>query len=615
MEKINVYDLETYEENNKIIPYCACFIIDNKQESIYWKQDEDLITESFKKIAKISNNDSIDIFVHNINFDGILIIESLTKNNINFNWIIKKNDIFLIRFTYLGCLFKIRCSYKLIPISLKNAIIYEKEYIKKIFPYRFASFNNLEYVGLPPDFIFFDGITLEEYNFFKIENFLFNFKEYSVKYCMNDVLLTQRLVFNIYKIIKNIDEILFWKSFSSSSLSNNFFFKHYNIKKINKNLSKIDSNYIKWSYYGGRCEVFGNIKKNEIINHFDFSGMYGQCMLQKFPVGSGYFSKQKNISEIGFHLIEYESNMHIPVLPHHAPSGKLTFPNGKILGCFWYEEIELFLKENGKILKHYSSYVYDNSDFIFNDFLSEFNEIKKKGGYYKLFSKLIINSLYGSFALNEDEDFVIITFSEKEFFDILKNTNVLTWINKNNCFIITILKDYKSKEFYNKKEKKWSESMTVRNLAYASIIASKARIKLYDSLKDIKKNEGRILYCDTDSYYAAFKKSMIGKKCGEITWSDEYNDGFFIAPKFYGLKNSKETILKIKGVSEKGEKYDEIKKNFYSDKSIITFENQLKITKKNLTLNQEYIKKNININKYDKRVFNKNKTTTSPLNI
>jgi chemotaxis methyl-accepting protein methylase len=52
-------------------------------------------------------------------------------------------------------------------------------------------------------------------------------------------------------------------------------------------------------------------------------------------------------------------------------------------------------------------------------------------------------------------------------------------------------------------------------VAYASIISSKARIKLYNSFNDVIKDGGRLLYCDTDSIFAAYKKNKLNKKCGK----------------------------------------------------------------------------------------------------
>jgi DNA polymerase elongation subunit (family B) len=51
---------------------------------------------------------------------------------------------------------------------------------------------------------------------------------------------------------------------------------------------------------------------------------------------------------------------------------------------------------------------------------------------------------------------------------------------------------------------------------HAAIITSKARIKLYKTFQDISKNNGRLLYCDTDSVFVAYKKNVIGETHGNI---------------------------------------------------------------------------------------------------
>jgi hypothetical protein len=46
--------------------------------------------------------------------------------------------------------------------------------------------------------------------------------------------------------------------------------------------------------------------------------------------------------------------------------------------------------------------------------------------------------------------------------------------------------------------------MSLRNVSYASAIASKARIKLYKAFLEVIADGGRILYCDTDSIFSAY---------------------------------------------------------------------------------------------------------------
>jgi len=59
---------------------------------------------------------------------------------------------------------------------------------------------------------------------------------------------------------------------------------------------------IRESYFGGRTEVFGNQKEDEILLHYDWSGMYAQCMKEKVLGGEVIESNIiKDISHPGFY--------------------------------------------------------------------------------------------------------------------------------------------------------------------------------------------------------------------------------------------------------------------------------------------------------------------------
>ena len=47
---INSYDIETFDEKNKIIPYCICFLFKNKYYSIYYEKNSDIILKSIDYI-------------------------------------------------------------------------------------------------------------------------------------------------------------------------------------------------------------------------------------------------------------------------------------------------------------------------------------------------------------------------------------------------------------------------------------------------------------------------------------------------------------------------------------------------------------------------------------
>jgi hypothetical protein len=75
---INVMDIETFEENEKVIPYCVCLDMDNCEYFFYYKNNIDIIEEVLQTVINKSRQDLIEIYVHNLNFDGVIIIEYLT---------------------------------------------------------------------------------------------------------------------------------------------------------------------------------------------------------------------------------------------------------------------------------------------------------------------------------------------------------------------------------------------------------------------------------------------------------------------------------------------------------------------------------------------------------
>ena len=132
-------------------------------------------------------------------------------------------------------------------------------------------------------------------------------------------------------------------------------------------------------------------------------------------------------------------------------------------------------------------------------------------------------------------------------------------------------------------------------------------------MAECMKDGGRLLYCDTDSIFAAYKLEDMRSKCGGFEWLKTYKDGVFAAPKVYALKGAGgEDEIKIKGVSVKDVEYAQFKDAFYNNESIC-FENQLIFNKANFDLRQTYIRKSIPLFLYDKRRFILNKSSTQPL--
>jgi hypothetical protein len=202
-----------------------------------------------------------------------------------------------------------------------------------LFPYRFVSKKTLNYLGNKPSIEYYNEITLNEY---ENEEEILDLKQKTINYCLKDVEITYNFLLNIKKVLKEVGTSLLSNSYSAPSIAIKVFFKKFNSMKIEPKIKLVEEKYIRNSYFGGRTEVFGNPKSGELIHYFDFSGMYGQCMLEKFPIQIKEFKFENlNLSEIGFHTIEYESDSYIPILPtKNNFDSKLMFKNGKQKGTY-----------------------------------------------------------------------------------------------------------------------------------------------------------------------------------------------------------------------------------------------------------------------------------------
>lgn len=604
---INVFDIETYCNGEEIVPYCLGSEIKEKNYVFYYP--ENVIINFLDRIVNIIEEEKIEIYAHNLNFDGILVINEITKNNIKFTVIAKKNNIYAVSIAYCNKTIILKCSYKIIPMSLRDLGEIEG-FEKKYFPYAFVNKNNLLYDGEIPLEKYWENNDYKLFikTFNKKNNF--NLKNIAIDYCLQDIKLTKRVLNKLFKIIKDEDKSVLNKSLSAPSISHKLYYLKYNNIKIEQNIKTADDIYIRNAYYGGRCEVFGNPLQDEHIKYYDFSGMYAQCMMEFFHSGKGKYEIPTEIKKVGFYNINYKSDIKfLPVLPEHN-NGKLVFMNGEGSGTFWYEEILLFIKMGGVVLKINNAYVYENKELVFENFVNKFTKIREKGGYYKIWGKLMINSLYGSMALQDDKTVQFLTFSEKEFLNIQRKTNVETFYKINDCYVLTILEDYRSRHFFKKSIKR-SKDKTTRNISYAAAITSKARVKLYNALMETIEDTGKLLYCDTDSIFAAYPKSDVREKTKFFSWIATYDQGLFINPKTYALKKGKNEIIKIKGIKEKNTNFETMKENFLTHQTI-EFTDQNIFKKSKFKLTQSKIIKRICLAKYDKRIFVDNMTNTIP---
>ena len=200
----------------------------------------------------------------------------------------------------------------------------------------------------------------------------------------------------------------------------------------------------------------------------------------------------------------------------------------------------------------------------------------------------MINSLYGRMGMSSIDNYSFII--KEEDLENYEYLNIISMKKVNKIILLNIELDNKIKNSIKK-----INYRIKKNISIASSITSKSRIKLYKAQKEVIKNKGRLLYSDTDSIFAAYKRDVSGEKQGEIFWDISKKDtkikkAVFISPKSYSIiYNNGDEITKIKGYDQNKIKFRELEKNFYYGINNIELEDNKMIDKKDIKL--KFIKK------------------------
>jgi hypothetical protein len=105
---------------------------------------------------------------------------------------------------------------------------------------------------------------------------------------------------------------------------------------------------------------------------------------------------------------------------------------------------------------------------------------------------------------------------------------------------------------------------TKSNIIYASIIASKARIKLYKTFLLAANMGCDILYCDTDSVFVS-SAQQCELKLDNVVGNDTIRDAIFIGPRTFVLKYLKNGDVYYDGMGCNELSFEEIKEEFYKE--------------------------------------------------
>jgi len=591
MNKYESLDIETVWENDVAKPICIAITSTKKTHFKIINIDEINSNEILDFLLEKCSSKKI-YYVHNLTFEIFVFLRYLVNKKVKFKIVSANRTVYSAEIWVDKKKIRLRCSYRLTMLSLKNLASLCNSESKSIFPYKILDDKMEKFMKI-------------EVNMFEKQEDYLKFKEkygeyidvYKVlkEYCINDAEITKKSIIKYWEIIeknglKNNNRIL-----TAAKLSVENYFKDNSIIK-----KKIDIKYdriIRQGYFGGRTEVFGNPYENEVILHYDWSGMYSQCMEEKVLGGEIIESNIiNNIEQPGFYWIRFKQNLEFPILP--IKREKLLFANGEFEGWYWFEEILLAIKYGVKIIsikKTISSQYYD---YFIRDFVKINNKIRELGLIQKQIGKNNNNTFYGRLGMDPER-------LEEEIVNVENNEIYEKIVEINNI-----------KLGYKRKEK------NISNVLISASITSKARIKLYKGMMEVIKNDGRILYTDTDSIIAAFDKNIykekLNIKMGEVIFDSNKNDtiikdAVFAMPKTYALLyENNEEIVKIKGFNVKPN-FKEFKEKFYNKEKISTENTEW--NKKDFLIKRNIIKKETNLYSLNKRKWKENLKNTDALEL
>lgn len=431
-----------------------------------------------------------DVYFHNLSFDGEFILWWLLENYYTYDEELKGEKTFTSIIDETGSIYAItikhndnsttylKCSYKLFPKSIKD--IGELVGIEKL-------------------------NETHDYDEIKHYNSVEELPDEEIKYITNDVRIMVELIKYLQeKGVKGIT--------MSSSAYKNWLQDKYHLCKnqMKKSTNEEIVEIVRKSYRGGITKVnpkYAGMEFNDVIS-FDVNSLYPSVMYENpMPVGDGkiYPSVEEGIKDNRhlFIIVAFVQYAKVRTGRHAFIGNNSGFSYAKKYSYddelenkmlyLWKDEFELFkivYDAQYTILKVVG---WKKANYVFKDYIDRWYEVKKnaKNDVERSLAKLMLNSLYGKFGMNDSRVSKIpVAIDDK---------------------IIYRTKDSDTTYYYKE---------------VASYITSKARCKLASFMNRCGDN---FLYCDTDSVYyigheipELFKDVVDAKKLGYWKYEGHY---------------------------------------------------------------------------------------------
>jgi hypothetical protein len=341
-------DIKTYIKDGVHVPYTISWS-DGENSRYYYILDSnssnDMLTQAIKDIM-IKKYDNFNVYIHNLSrFDGIFLLKILANLG-NIKPLIHHGDLISIGFKFNNYNITFKDSQQLLMFYLRNlGKAFGVDVQKGFFPYNFVNENNLNYIGVTPDFSLFDNISHDEYD--GITSYNWNLKDEAIKYCEIDCISLYQIIIKFSHLIFDLFNINIHKYPTLSSLAFAIFRTHFLRKDELPQLSgQIDKD-IRQGYTGGAVDVYvPQNKKDTKIWVYDVNSLYPYVMNEfDMPVGKPiYFEGDiRNIEPSRDSNLLQPQQVHISErVPTYIPSYPSTEPFSITNGVTSYPSTEPF---------------------------------------------------------------------------------------------------------------------------------------------------------------------------------------------------------------------------------------------------------------------------------
>lgn len=562
--KFITMDIETFIKDGIHVPYCISWFDGEHCFSYYltdFKDPNSMIIQSIKDLM-IKKYDNYKIYIHNLaRFDGIFLLRILVNLG-ECNPIIHKDKLIQIGFRYKDYDITFRDSKQLLLQSLRDlAKSFGVNTQKSIFPYTFVNERKLNYNAWLPEFKFFTGITELEYNNYskEFDGKTWNLKNETVKYCEIDCVSLHEIILKFNELIFEHFKVNIHKYSTLSALAYAIFRSVYIEKDIIPQLSGPIAKDIRQGYTGGAVDMYiPENPKDSQMYVYDVNALYPFTMEEfDMPIGKPTLFegdiRKIDPNAFGFFYckIKTPDNLEHPIIQTHIKINNIKStiaPLGQWEDMIFSAELDNAIKY-GYHFEILWGYTFKRKN-VFKDYVDTLYELRlqyQKSNPLNLIAKLLMNSLYGKFGMNDSFPNIEI-LTKKEF-----NEFVEGFKGEINSFIEL---DNKTMVIYRSSQADINTMLDGHKETHNVSIGISAAITAYARIhmSQFKNNpDFKLYYSDTDSAYfdRPLPDHFINKKVlGKLKLENVCNKAIFLAPKMYYLETEDGKIIyKVKGLS------------------------------------------------------------------